>query len=219
MTLSQIRNKIFRELNEAKIGQERIQPTDLLDVINEVYVEIAAQTKCFVRQATITSTSGTATYTMPADMFEIRCVRYHTGTTPLVKETVNGLSMISPSWRDTTAGTPQYFYLHSTSLFGLYPKPNTSSQNILVEGYIIPNDTSISGGIAYLAADADIPQFPVNYHKMLVYGSVYNLCTGLLATQAGSDVKAAISKSSYDALMAEFINYYSTGVNLKPIGA
>ena len=343
MNLSDIRTAIYRDVGESPTNNDRVTSAALLEVINQGYERVAAEAGCFVRDYTVAAVDSQEAYDMPDDMFAVRCVRYGTQITPLIRTTIGELDWKSPSWRDAADGTPAYVYLLDTQRFGVYPPPDIgTAANLVVEGHVIPvatpdgtagtsvgavgaveaapadtkfnisvdgspvalctmvwagevtgatiaaniqatirlltgawfdnvtvtfsgtggtakytvtsgtngpfsrvvitsGDTAAepgslnvaddlklglanvgavetrgTGGIIKLAYDHDIPQIPANFHLILVHYSVWTLASRFLLDGEAAASKAQAARAEYDALMASFMNYYTSAVGRRP---
>lgn len=143
--------------------------------INEGLQEFADLTECFLRQSTITCSNGVAEYNLlstvnvPGGDF-VRVAsqgpEYHftnnTGSTvtnyyagpDFERRDIPWLNDYEPGWRQSTAGTPQYWYERwdgGRVLFGMYPPPEIdSSQSAKV---VLPYVARLST----LTADTEVP--------------------------------------------------------------
>lgn len=213
MKLSALRSRVYRDLAEAKIGNDRVTEPDVVEALNQAYERVASETGCFVRESAVTTELGTFTYALPADMFAVRAIRFDTNTAPLVATTTKGLPFLSPTWRDAPQGTPSHYYFFDSRKLGIYPPPNKAAA-LKVEGFVIPMVEPPVGGIPILAADDDVPAFPANFHMLLVHDAVYTLCTRYLLDGQEAQAKAGAAKADFEALMAQFRTFYATGVSL-----
>jgi len=209
MTLSEIYDIVRRDLGEAFTNNDRVSDARLLVAANAQYVRRSAEMHCFSRSDTLTSVVGQVAYTLDGDVCDIRGVRYHTGTTPLTRITEADLSVRLPSYRDTAAGTPEYYYLADTRSLSLYPKPDTISQNITVDQWIVPYTPLQSSGVAVFTLTTDSPAWPPQFHELLAHDLVFRIATRFKFLGDEMQARAAAAKEDADRLALEFAVYVS----------
>lgn len=103
-------------------------------------------------RSTVTTTSGTKTYTLPTDLVGIRSLTDSASNVPL--------DPIDPRWLDTitaSSGTPRTYALDDTGLV-LYPTPD-GAYSLLLRYVANPAD---------MAADTDTPLIPAAHHDLLI---------------------------------------------------
>ena len=208
MNLSDIRTAIYRDVGESPSNNDRVTSAVLLDVINQGYERVAAEAGCFIRDYTVSAVDGQEAYDMPDDMFAIRCVRYGSNTTPLVRTTIGELDWRSPSWRDAADGVPNYAYLVDTQRFGIYPPPDVGgATNILVEGHVIPVTTPDGTAGTSIGAVGAVEIAPTDTKfNISVDGSPVSLCTVTLAGGTGALLAAELQVAIRNLTGAWFDN-------------
>lgn len=211
MNVSSLRSKVYRDLAEARIGNDRVTPEEILAAINEGYEEVARETVCFAREVQVAKASGY--YPLPADMFQVRSVRVTGFDAPLEPATSKSLSALSPSWRSAAEGAAQYVYLYDARKMGTYP-PTVGTTTLEVEGNVIPSSVSASGAVAFLSADGDVPAFSSAYHKILVHYAVATLCSRYLLESDAANAKAQSATAEYAALLGQMKKFYAEGLSL-----
>lgn len=158
MQLEELRDRTYRDLAEANIGNDRVQATHINKALNDAYRTIAAKTGCFKRTAYLEAVDDRNEYSLPVDMFRAIAVRYNTGTVPLEKVPLKTLDVRSPGWRDTTPGTPTTLYLpDARKKIGLHPAPNLTSNALVNIGTIVRSTGVVTvtcpGGHGLLAGE------------------------------------------------------------------
>jgi hypothetical protein len=218
MDVTALRNLAYRDIGEDLIGNARVTPEMLLTAFNEGYEVVASAARCFVREETLLTVANQVVYTLPADMFAVRAVRNQGCIQPLVLTTPQGMAIYDRTYRSTASLTPTHAYFFDARSIGVYPAPDASDRQILVEGFIIPRDwgdeTPPTGAVLALEDETDEPAFPANYHSLLAHFVVYTFGTRFRRVVDDSEARAQAAKADYDALMAEFTAFVSTGINL-----
>lgn len=177
---------------------------------NEGVQQFADLTECFTRQSSITSSHGVREYSLQSTVNipgadyvrpskqqpEYQLTSSHGGSSAqvtyisgenFVRRDVDWLNRYEPGWRDSTGGTPQYWYERMDGgqrLFGMHPPPQIGSSETgkVVFPYValpptLTSDTDVPFSIASTASgastgirtDLDVyHQAPVHYaaHKL-----------------------------------------------------
>lgn len=207
MDLSSLRDRAYRDLAEARIGNDRVTVSDLDKAINDIYEEIARVTGCFVDTETVAK-SGSY-YPIPAKFCTVRAVNVTGSTAALDKTVLTSLSMSWPNWRNASTGTPEYFFLFDHTRLGVYPPTATS---VDIEGAVIP----VAGDTDFptLVADTDVPKLMAGYHMALVHGAVAAICGRYLLDNEAAQAKAAEARREYGSILNGMVELYATGVTL-----
>jgi hypothetical protein len=177
-TYSEIKAKILRDLDCE--DESFVQPSELLDYVNEAIDEAEAEIHSiyedyFLTSATITLVSGTDAYSLPSDIYaqKIRAVLYKNGSTvtkikrlPASKKfdiytdnltTTESAGNYDYFLKNTTAGTPQIVFT---------PPPAESGAYITVWYLRNANRLTLDASVC------DIPEFVsfvIQYVKVRVY--------------------------------------------------
>lgn len=178
--------------------------------INEGIEQFADLTECFTRQSTVVSSHGVAEYDLLSTVSipggdlirlsqqrpEYHLISSHGGSSAQTtiqsgdsfqRRDVEWLNQYEPGWRQSTAGTPQFYYERRDGgkrLFGLYPPPEigTSETAKVILPYvarppILSDDTSVPFSIAStsLGASTGIRTDLVIYHQAPVHYAAHKL--------------------------------------------
>lgn len=149
MQLTEIRDRIYQDCAEAKIANDRIDSTLMDAAVNDAYRDLAARGRCFVGTTTITLIDDVGTYARPLNMLsDFICVRRSLSTatppitpTPLIKDSRKHMMGEQVTFRNTTKGTPERWFIHEGRFFEVWPKPNTTTgaNSLLIEGHLLPS--------------------------------------------------------------------------------
>lgn len=175
---------------------------------NEGIEQFADLTECFTRQSTVTSSHGVAEYNLlstvnvPGGDFvrlskqrpeyqllssgSTKTITYVSGE-KFERRDVEWLNQYEPSWRQSTAGTPRFYYERMDGgrrLFGLYPPPEikTSQTAKVVLPYVakppvLTSDTEVPFSVASTAigASTGIRTDLEGYHHAIVHYAAHKL--------------------------------------------
>jgi hypothetical protein len=206
MLTSEMYDLIRRDLGEALADNNRVTDARLLAALNADYVRRSSELRCFARSHTIASVLDQVTYALPGDVCDIRAVRYHTGTTPLTRTTEALLAAQYPSYRDTAHATPTHYYFPDVRTLALYPKPDTGSQNILLDAYTVPFDPLPTGGVGILTVST-APAWPAQFHELLVHDTVFLFASRFRFLGEEMQVRATAAKADAENILTEFKAY------------
>lgn len=140
----ELRGFVYRDLDQPSTNNDRLSTTAVRKALNVGYTAVALTTKCFTRTLNITAVDDQATYDYPQDIFEVRTVSWETTASNLRKTSVAALTYEDATWRSDAKGTPTRWYITNARRLGLYVPPEVTSEDIIVEGFIVPYAMSIS---------------------------------------------------------------------------
>lgn len=136
------------------------------DWINQVYADVAAETRCFQQLSTSTMTAGVASYTLDSSLLhiELLTVKQTSGTAyfPLVECQLD--EILNLRARNTSAAGPSKRYcLVGINQIEFWPTPQAADTL----------NTWYSHLPTFLSADGDQPAFPEPFgSKLLEYGAL-----------------------------------------------
>ncbi len=227
-SLSDQRTYILRAMREVSGANDLLVPSgtdySILDgAINEALVEFYRAVQPAWRSQTVTVTDLLATYRVPRDFMRLDTVVYSTDTEPLDETSRDQLAKDEPSYRTTTAGTPDRWYMRDANYFTLYPAPDVSvATTMALEGYVFPHGV---GGTVVTAARATtvVTITTVQAHNLAVgdivtlYGVTVGTGANLdgaytVATVPSSTVMTATSGTSATATNTLGVLYYTGGI-------
>jgi hypothetical protein len=204
MNVTELTARVYRDLAEAAVQNDRISAEAVLDALNQAYVQVARESWCFRRETSFPTEEGEALYTLPEDVFELRVARCLQGGSDarLTFISMDELDDLYPRWRSADAGMPRYCYRYDARYCGLYPAPSAVG-TLILEGHIVPvSQTSSAGQVAFLAAAADAPELPEPYHALLVHGAVAILLTTLAFDMEGASARAQLAQAQFYTLLS-----------------
>lgn len=178
--------------------------------INEGIEQFADLTECFLRQSTITSSHGVREYSLQstvnlpgADYIrtskqrpEFQLLSSHGGSSVQItyvagesfeRREVDWLNQYEPGWRESTGGTPRYWYERMDGgirYFGLHPPPEIGSSETakVIFPYVakpptLTSDTDVPFSIASTASGAStgIRTDLDVYHQAVVHYAAHKL--------------------------------------------
>lgn len=205
MTLTEMIADVYARLGIGSTANARLDSTAITGRLNEAYQRLAADSGCFSRTVTLTTSSGVSTFTLPADVYAVEDVRYASQTYPLTKTTVATLSGYLRNWRGTTAGTPTKWYLLTGRTLGLHPAPSANGANVYIDAYVTPIASASGGQIPLLVNGSDEPTIPVEYHRLLPLRAVYVLASQTFNGQDGMLQAAERATEEYLPLYRQFL--------------
>lgn len=196
----------FQDIQTAVIVKARLDSSlDLLKVkdwINQAYTQVCVETEANVTSATMTLTSGSASYTFPAGVARVKqMIVKPAGSTqfnpPLIRTTLDEILSRRQFGGDTaTSGTVISQSTHYTLLgindFEVWPTPSAAD---VITIYYAAFPTPLS-------ANGDVPVLEEPYgSKILEYGAL---------AQAGDfkgDPATADWQASYDTWVAKYLDH------------
>lgn len=178
--------------------------------INEGVEQFADLTECFLRQSTMASSHGVGEYNLLSTVNvagedflrlskqrpEYQLLSSHGGSSVQItyvsgdnfeRRDVEWLNQYEPGWRESTAGTPRYYYERidgGKRYFGLYPPPDIGSSETakVVLPYVarppvLTSDTDVPFAIASTASgpSTGIRTDLANYHQAAVHYAAHKL--------------------------------------------
>lgn len=164
-TLLQLVNEVLRRTGQVEIStlvNAQTPATQTRDFLNDTYFDMLQKLKAqrFLKQASITTVNGTAAYNLATDA-EINSL---VGDSVLRTDNQQRLwetDYTHPITHGTTAtGKPECFYRSGEQIY-FYPIPNNAYP--IQYDYLIKPNT--------LSNDADTPQIPVEWEKVLILGT------------------------------------------------
>lgn len=200
--------------------------------INDGILAWADLTECYVRQSTFNCSNGVGEYNLlstvnvPGDDF-LRLAKQgpefqHTNASSQVtyaagetfeRRDVDWLNHYQPGWRDSTGGTPQFYYERMDGgrrLFGMYPPPEIDSSETakVILPYVaqpptLTSDTDVPFTNSTLGTRTDL----VPYHQAFVHYAASQL------------EKLRVNEAASQAQLQIFLGYVSRFLqSLKPKG-
>lgn len=139
-------------------GFSNISPTiDYADYINRGLKQFSWDAEYLVSELTIPSVASQAEYTLAVpDWRAIEEVYYNTNR--IMESSPNEMANLNKAWRNTSAGTPSRYWQTRPNTLRLYPKPATSSVDILIVGTRCEAD---------LSSGSDTPNCPQVFHRAI----------------------------------------------------
>ena len=127
--------------------------------INDSYMLVSRRVDFYANEATqtFTSTSGTATYPLPANWARVRSLLDTDRESELQEVLLRDIDRAF-----VQQGTPFYYALDGTNLH-LYPTPDSSAHNYQLRYWLLPT---------VLQNDTDTPDIPSDWHALLWYYAV-----------------------------------------------
>ena len=112
----------------------RYPKQDIIDKLIEAQVDFARKTECLTTFGIIEGVASQSEYRYPRNCLKVLEAKYYTATSEyeelVIKANRNQMKRISNTWREDSAGTPEYFYpsynYGNIRKFGIYPKPLSS---------------------------------------------------------------------------------------------
>ena len=164
-TLLQLVNEVLRRTGQEEIATLSTAQTPAIqarDFLNETYFEMLQKLKAqrFLKQATLTTSNGTAAYTLVSDA-EINALLGNSLLETTTQQQLWETDYTYPLLRGTSVtGKPECFYRSGNQIY-FYPIPNAV--------YTIQYDYLLKP--VNLTADTDAPQIPAEWEKTLVLGT------------------------------------------------
>lgn len=106
-----------------------VTDADILRWGKEAMRAAAQETHYYRKTATIDSVINQAEYSLPTDAINLEYVAYN--QLPLELITYDELMIGEYYWRQTGSGTPLMYYRRGVTSYGLYPKPDATTVNVI----------------------------------------------------------------------------------------
>lgn len=155
----------FYSANKMSFDKQSVLATSLVQrFINEGYRKFVSKSRLLKKTSTVLTTALTATYTLPAKMFDVVKVLYYSGTNFWK---IDKLQYDEVLYAKNLTGSPvAYLPSYGERTFTMYPTPTYSNETIEFLGVFMPDD---------LVNETDTPIVPENYHYALVDYAVYKI--------------------------------------------
>ncbi len=159
----------FLSVQNSVISKLRLDATDDLarvkEYINQVYTQVAVETRCLVTSATAALTQDTASYTMPVGVLHIQELTLNDSGgqvyPPLVESTLDRILRLRRF--NTAVGPPRYYTLAGLNQLEFWP--SARSTDVLTFWYTYLPDE--------LTGDDDVSELPEPFgSKLLEYGAL-----------------------------------------------
>lgn len=159
MNVAEIKTRVKRQFGDESGVQ--LTDEDIVRWINDAMREIATQNENVLETvSTAAITAGTAEYTLPTDILQLRAIRYNDHKLDVLS--LQEADQHITRYEDPASysqGTPEYAWIYANKIT-LYPTPNESGGSLLKLYYTrLPIEVSV---------DNDIPELHVKYHPMIV---------------------------------------------------
>lgn len=162
LTVSDIFTRVQRSFGDEAAVQ--VTEADVIRWINDAQREVAMQHEgMLVKEGTLSTTAGTAEYTLPTDLFVLNSVGYKDGATesfyPLRFLPLTAMNEYAGGWdgNDYSAGYPQVYTKDENNKIILFPRPDkTLTDNIKLVYSRYPVD---------LTTSSDAIDLPFYYHS------------------------------------------------------
>lgn len=196
------------------INQTRYTTTQYNNAINRAQEQFALETKALFKDTSWTTTSGTATYSLPSDFMWEDYVTYNGyELKPISRHELNRLNPGS-DWTDRS-GTPTYFIIdpeQASKVITLYPIPD-DAQTLQMRYFPLPAEVS---------SDTDIPlnssDLMAQFHMGLAALAGWMLLSSETMTpeiQAKMQLMMAYYTDSVVKAVDTFKNTASFGIQIK----
>ena len=195
MTLKDLRKRVYALLAEDE-SSDRVTEATVTFALNSGYRELSRSTRIFTAETVVAAVDEQASYLLPANMPEVKQVRYAGTTLELTYDTI--LDHNYPQWRDKAAGTPEYYLREDIRALRLYPPPAVAAGetvNIDIVGIVYP--AAFDTALPLLNMDADVPLLPDEFHEVIADYAVFDIGAMILADDAGAQARAQAAFDRY----------------------
>lgn len=192
-SLATLRTQTRRYVNELDSANSNFEDSEIDDYLNQALLFLGTQMEWSILTTQTPCTAGQGLYALPSDFISLSDA-YFNGSKIITLERED-LGGISPSWQQDQPSTPKIIYRNDFKSFGLYPVPDITQDQFIIQIQYIQMPAS-------MALDADIPNIHTAFQLCLPFYAAF-ICQHRLGNQKKSDINLQKYDEHRRALMSK----------------
>lgn len=165
---------VRRYIDEETSSNSHFSDDEIYDYINQGIRYLGTDLEWPLQTAQATAVEDQAVYTLPSDFISLVDAYFDNHAIVIIERA--DLPGLTPTWQNSSAGTPRYAYKSDNAKIGLYPKPDATNAGLFLQiQYIkVPAD---------LADDTSTPDLHTSFQDCIPFYAAF-LCEHKLGNTA-----------------------------------